>query len=59
MIPTAKNISPTAGLDLDEKCALEHFLGLDRQAALKLFWEESDFLHVYLGDSVHSKRSWS
>lgn len=56
MIPTAKDISPTAGLDLDEKCALEHFLGLDRQAVLKLFREESDFLHVYLGDFVHMGR---
>ena len=57
MIPTAKDISPTEGLDLDEKCALEHFLGLDRQAALKLFRKDSYSLHVYLGDFVHMGRA--
>ena len=39
-IPTAKEISPTSGLDLDEKCALDHFLGLDQAAALRMFQEE-------------------
>lgn len=52
-LPTEKDISPTAGLDLDEQCALEHFYGLDQSAALKMFRDEADFLHVYLADFVH------
>ena len=57
MLPTAKDISPTSGLDLDEKYALEHFLGLDHTAALQMFRRDSEFLHVYLGDFVHMGES--
>jgi hypothetical protein len=57
MLPNAKDISPTSGLDLDERCALEHFLGLDHAAALEMFRRDSEFLHVYLGDFVHMGES--
>jgi hypothetical protein len=39
MIPTNKQISPTNGQSLDEREALEHFLGLDVKDARKLFFE--------------------
>jgi len=52
-LPTEKEISPTAGLDLDEQCALEHFYGLDQSAALRMFRDDADVLHVYLADFVH------
>ena len=52
-LPTEKDISPTEGLDLDEQCALKHFYGLDQSAALQMFRNDADFLHVYLADFVH------
>ena len=51
--PTAKEISPTSGLDLDEQCALEHFSGLCESEALQMFRDDADHLHVYLADFVH------
>ena len=56
-IPTEKDISPTNGLNLDEKCALEHFLGLDRQSAIQMLRDNAESLHVYLGDYVFMGRS--
>ncbi len=41
-IPTAKDISPTGGQDLDEQCALRHFLGQDVEGALVLLHEAFD-----------------
>lgn len=41
-LPTAIEISPTNGLDLDEKCALEHFLGKTETEAEKLFFEAAE-----------------
>ncbi len=46
-IPTAEDISPSNGLDLDERDALSHFLGKDVSEAGKLFRE--NFVH-YAGD---------
>ena len=40
-VPTAKDISPTEGQDLDEKCALEHFLGKTQDEAKELFFEDA------------------
>jgi len=42
-VPSRKEISPTNGLDLDEKTALEHFEGLDYRQALNLFRENFDY----------------
>jgi len=52
-LPTAKEISPTLGIDLDEQCALEHFCGLDRLSAIKMFCEYTNRLHIYMVDFVH------
>ncbi len=41
-VPTARDISPTDGVDLDEQYALKHFLGRDVEGALELLRE--DFL---------------
>ncbi len=41
--PSRKEISPTNGLDLDERTALEHFDGLDYRQALNLFRENFDY----------------
>jgi len=53
MLPTFKDISPTSGLDLDERCALEHFHGLDQSQALSTFRRDPDMIHVFLDDFVH------
>lgn len=45
-----KDISPTLGANLDEKSALEHFLGRDRQDAVDLLRRYEDRIHVYLED---------
>ena len=52
-IPSIKDISPTGGVDLDDNCALDHFYGFDQAAALKMFRDDSDFLHIYMADFVH------
>lgn len=46
-IPTLEDISPTKGLNLDEKVAIEHFLGKSVNAAQALFSENSLY---YSGD---------
>lgn len=38
-IPQAGDISPTRGLDLDERIALDHFLGRTQSEAARLFFE--------------------
>ncbi|MDF1839644.1 MAG: hypothetical protein P1V35_17390, partial [Planctomycetota bacterium] len=40
-LPTLLEISPTNGLDLDEKCAINHFLGKTRIEASELFMENA------------------
>ena len=40
-MPTLLDISPTGGVDLDEKCAMEHFLGKTQEQASALFFENS------------------
>ena len=46
-IPTFEDITPTKGLNLDEKVAVEHFLGKSADAAQALFNENSLY---YSGD---------
>ncbi len=38
-VPTARDISPSEGVDLDEQWALKHFLGRDVEGALELLRE--------------------
>ncbi|MEM9802684.1 MAG: hypothetical protein AAGA20_20325 [Planctomycetota bacterium] len=45
-LPTDREISPTDGLDLDEKSALEHFLGKSVVEAAKLFSEERNLVYA-------------
>ena len=52
MIPTYKDISPTSGLDLDESSALDHFYGLDQEAALLMFHQDEG-VELYHEDFVH------
>lgn len=52
-LPSIKDISPTDGLDLDENCALDHFYGFDQAAALQMFRDDADCLHIYMADFVH------
>ena len=40
-LPTISEISPTEGLDLDEKFALEHFLGKGFQEAIDFLMENA------------------
>ena len=40
-LPTDADISPTGGLDLDEKCALDNFLGKSFQEAETLLMENA------------------
>lgn len=47
-LPTLLDISPTKLLDLDEKCAYEHFFGKTREEAREMFAERRG--HVYLED---------
>jgi len=47
VIPTFADISPTKGLSLDEKVAVEHFLGKSVEMAQALFKENSIY---YAGD---------
>ena len=47
MVPTVLQISPTNCQSLDEREAVEHFLGLDVEAARKLFFENPLY---YSGD---------
>ena len=47
-LPTLLDISPTKLLDLDEKCAYEHFFGKTREEARQMFAERRG--HVYLED---------
>lgn len=50
-LPSLEDISPTKGLDLDEKCAIEHFLGKSIDEASLLFkdnalYYENDLMHM-------------
>lgn len=47
-LPSLEDISPTKGLDLDEKCAVEHFLGKSIDEASLLFKENA----FYYGDDL-------
>lgn len=47
-LPTPLDISPTKLLDLDEKCAYEHFFGKTLEEAREMFAERRG--HVYLED---------
>ena len=47
-LPTLEEISPTKGLDLDEKSALKHFLGKSREQARTLFMENAVYYQEYL-----------
>lgn len=46
-LPTREEISPTLGLDLDERVALDHFFGKTQSEASALFFEYSTY---YEGD---------
>ena len=43
LIPTRREISPTDGIDLDERYAIVHFFGKNISEAKKLFEENVDF----------------
>ena len=50
-LPTLLDISPTKLLDLDEKCAYEHFFGKTLEEAREMFAETSGTCsHIYLED---------
>lgn len=42
-LPTREDISPTSGLDLDERVALDHFLGKTQSEASALFFESPEY----------------
>ena len=42
-LPTREDISPTLGLDLDERAALEHFFGKTQSEASGLFFENPEY----------------
>lgn len=47
-IPTFEEISPTNGLDLDEKSAAEHFFGKSQEEAAALFMDNAAHYEGYL-----------
>ncbi len=53
-VPTARDISPTEGEDLDERSALEHFLGQDVQDILAQL--RDDWFEVYQEDLMFMGR---
>jgi hypothetical protein len=42
-LPTREDISPTSGVDLDERAALEHFFGKSQSEAAALFFESPEY----------------
>lgn len=42
-LPTKEDISPTSGVDLDERAALEHFFGKSQSEAAALFFENPEY----------------
>ena len=52
---TRKDISPTDGVDLDERMALEHFFGKSREEALELLRQDFSYYVedlTYMGDKA-------
>ena len=47
-LPILKDISPTKGLQLDEKIALDNFLGKNQEQASKLFFKNA----LYYSDDL-------
>lgn len=45
-LPTKLQISPTDGLDLDERCALAHFLGKTADAAAAMYFAPANLQYI-------------